>query len=125
MRENKYRAWDGVYMHDVGQIIFHNSHSNPFTVFGESNNIIEDPELMQFTGLHDSNGVEIYEGDIVSANYTEPLIVSFNNNNYSELMGWNLLNKNNNAYSYYYGLSPDASFTVIGNIYEHRDLLKG
>ena len=51
MREIKFRAWDGQKMWRV-----------------ETWDELHDGSLnvMQFTGLHDKNGTEIYEGDIVT-----------------------------------------------------------
>ena len=61
MREIKFRAWDGhkmrtdFTMHSDGQIIISASvYAIGFV-----------PILMQYTGLKDQNGVEIFEGDIV------------------------------------------------------------
>lgn len=67
MREIKYRAlyMDEGRMMDVisinflsKMIILRSYDSTDFTVLGEV-------ELMQYTGLKDKNGVEIYEGDVV------------------------------------------------------------
>jgi len=86
----------------------------------------EDKEhvYMQYTGLHDKNGKEIYEGDIVkyyqSPNYSKNWrteVVSFEDGCFAPKPG--------------YTGSDDLSdftnegFEVIGNIYENPELLEG
>lgn len=79
--------------------------------------ILDEPEqyeLMQFTGLHDKNGREIYEGDIVEVKfndgggYDNPVEVSFENGSFWVGMGY---------------LNDVKIIEVIGNIYENPELL--
>jgi len=112
MREIKFRAWDK--KHDIihtGVSVFN------FQDFKESI-LIEnsDIELMQFTGLHDKNGKEIYEGDIVSFpknDGTIPKLSIIYNNRFACFQF-----KEQNA-----PIGLSMSYEVIGNIYESPELL--
>lgn len=81
-------------------------------------------ELMQFTGLTDKNGVDIYEGDICSTDLSRPYnIVVYRN-------GAFMYQCNDNGEDYFDILVPiaetvdaDKYTEVIGNIYENAHLL--
>ena len=79
-----------------------------------------DNPLMQYTGLHDKNGKEIYEGDIVACT-GEKYIVSWHN----QLASWYLKPVN---YDGWHGISKsDMSlmYEIIGNLWENPELLGG
>ena len=70
MREIKFRAWTGDDMVDVSAIIFdEGTKVSPYEphILDSHNDVhlLKDIELMQYTGLRDKNGTEIYEGDVV------------------------------------------------------------
>ena len=62
MRELKFRAWDGERMKQVSTLGFTD---DAFVSTPKGSGPREDYELMQYTGLKDKNGKEIYEGDVV------------------------------------------------------------
>jgi hypothetical protein len=69
-------------------------------------------ELMQFTGLHDKNGKEIYEGDILQTD-------AFKRHSIFHIVQWD---ERRNGWSDY---SPKDQFYITGNIYENPELLTG
>ena len=71
MREIKFRAWDKKEkeMVEVCQINWHDPYGITISHNGSWHNDIADYELMQYTGLKDKNGKEIYEGDIFEGPY--------------------------------------------------------
>lgn len=128
MRVPKFRAWDKHIskMFPVG-IIDYTIHSvyikQPNGFYSERD--FDRVELLQFTGLKDGNGKEIYEGDIVKHKYmcdgifyTEAVIYDKNYASFG-------LKANSGTIFYFVELNDDGlnSLEVIGNIYENPELL--
>ena len=133
MREIKFRAWYKItkemeYLKDTswpywGDCILENSDADGT----DTGNY----KIMQFTGLKDRNGKEIYEGDILSPGYTddELFVVVFDET--KARFAEKRVSKN---YPTHAGFIMDGSFLrtvlssqrieIIGNIYENPELLK-
>lgn len=105
MREIKFRAWDGEGMRDVFSV---QAFSGEVLYAGG----IKDWKLMQYTGLKDKNGVEIYEGDIIRRGTGYVFEVKVR----EYALGFA-----NNASAFGYDIHH--SDEIIGNIYEHPNLL--
>ena len=110
MREIKFRAWDGEKMRcDIYS-------GDCLNTFFETATI----PMMQFTGLKDINGIEIYEGDIVTCkSYAGSLIVSYKNFDNANIASYVLCDHKGEVV-----FSDFDRVIVIGNIHERSDLLK-
>jgi uncharacterized phage protein (TIGR01671 family) len=136
MREIKFRAWD---ITNKKMVYEANDLRDGYLIKIDLDGYIDatykqicldsdDIILMQYTGLTDKNGKEIYEGDIVSVYGNEEgdadtMIVSWND---KELI-YELLNHNGtkqNLYLYEVLDDDNNKTIIIGNIYENPELLK-
>lgn len=77
---------------------------------------LEDIELMQYTGIKDKNGVEIYEGDIIICKYDPEIMMEVKWVD----EGFRTLGKYNG--DNYVGYVKNSA-EVFGNIYENPELL--
>lgn len=118
-REIKFRAYQKSknYIYKVLDINFE-GHNQAIREVKLSNgdivtsNRIDDLVLMQYTGLKDKNGVEIYENDLLQDledEFLKPLIVKWHKEYASfEFDDWN------------FSKSSCEKLTIIGNIYENE-----
>ena len=79
--------------------------------------IFDDIELMQYTGINDKNGKEIYEGDIIICKYGPEIMMEVKWVD----EGFRTLGKYNG--DNYVGYVKNSA-EVIGNIYENFELVK-
>lgn len=123
MREIKFRAWlkeerkmvnvETLFI-GINRLCFGNSKTEDL-FFRD----FEEVELMQYTGLKDKNGKEIYEGDIVILNDAEEenrCVVKYKYGSYI-LVDGDLREDLSNVESHKF-------LEVIGNIYENKSLLE-
>ncbi len=120
MREIKFRAWSKTYQRMLFVDVL-NMTDDILTAHDADGETYTQPKpqekgvLMQYTGLRDKNGKEIYEGDIIRRDvgpYFENFAIEWTEDICGEYgcIGWNLTNHT-------------AYCEVIGNIYENPELL--
>ncbi|MED4447419.1 hypothetical protein CON34_05895 [Bacillus thuringiensis] len=112
MREIKFRAWDKEFKQFSDMALNYKiADINYYT----------DYEWMQYTGLKDKNGKEVYEGDILKEKDIVTKVV-FHDFRWQE----KLISSPRNHLKNYFPFRDTLPFTavVIGNIYENPELLE-
>ena len=113
MRELKFRAWDK----EIKKM------SVPFQLGSELSMDTIDKIFMQYTGLKDKNGKEIYEGDICRTHYYEE------QSNGATILSDKYKHYKNVIIEYqektpFCGYTIHRWYEIIGNIYESPELLE-
>ena len=125
-REIKFRAWD------VESKKFIKQSGRETQLDYESNFLIKPCiyELQQYTGLHDKNGREIYEGDIIECSgHNDLCVVYFDVTTASYIalpwwMNYESWSRDTESDPEEYLLWDNITIKIIGNIHENPELLK-
>jgi uncharacterized phage protein (TIGR01671 family) len=145
-REIKFQAW----VPDIGQMVqvaeidlvngvvsWYTSEAEIMARIPDADAFLDRVKLRQFTGLRDKNGKEIYEGDILTSEsypfqddgkYNYHGIVEWSDGYAAYFLTKHLANGDKRGISH--GISETlmdydmTTFEVIGNIYEHPELLQ-
>jgi uncharacterized phage protein (TIGR01671 family) len=123
MREIKFRAWNGKEMISPDYI-----NRYGLAAWSEDGILNLTDKVMQYIGLHDKNGKEIYEGDVIAYDGYETITDYFEVYWDDELGLWAMrgdVNKDGILFELQMRETNPEITSVIGNIYENPELLGG
>lgn len=118
MREIKFRAWC-----NIENKMYQKFYVEDHLKFAFMDELISSAQeryiLMQYTGLKDKNGVEIYEGDVVNVNkpWIKPRLEVVEFYTVGGMAGVHPFTDTEHQWTSY-------TAEVVGNIYEHSGLLE-
>ncbi|QHJ83711.1 MAG: hypothetical protein [Caudoviricetes sp.] len=128
MREIKFRAWNNQEKHyvETDDVVISIDGGPVLKTFAkEIYGWTSDIEIEQYTGLHDKNGKEIYEGDVVKLHV---VILSPDDKvgfiDYSPKFGYCIKFGGKVARQEYWAANDKHTIEVIGNIHENPELLE-
>lgn len=132
-REIKFRAWDKEKSRWVNlNSIINNwggtDYVNAMSIVGDAKLELNDGYgrliWLQYTGLKDKNGREIYEGDIISSYPTWDWVVIWSRKSHSYACRSTHRSREKNRHLYMRILIAAKNGTIVGNIYENPELLE-
>ena len=134
MREYKFRVWDkdtkhmhicGDDVHDEIDFEYETNKAYYYNLQNGCGSLREDSSyvLMQFTGLHDKNGKEIYEGDIVFIKGDTEVLDIKGKVEYSDTFAQFIITNTGNIIDEAEPLGDYEDIEVIGNVFENKELL--
>jgi uncharacterized phage protein (TIGR01671 family) len=129
-REIKFRIWDGIKMETrvmsgfLGAYFVQGIDENDSASMSRYNTkYLDGIHVMQFTGVTDMNGIEIYEGDILEVlsfdSYEEKPISKTLEIYYDEQLCSFQFRNDWEPFNYQFG----NDFKIIGNIYDNPELI--
>lgn len=131
MRKIKFRFWDGFKMFYHGERAYHVLFNGEVWDNWNEPTRVDFPtgktSLMQYIGLKDVNGKDIYEGDVIRKPIYGTVIVIWNEGICAFQYAYHAHGKGtaiggrvtNNFYQH-----ESSSYEIIGNIYENPELLE-
>lgn len=132
MREIRFRAWDNIKkeMVEVDELRYFPDDENNLKLehiwFTFNNSLTrqmrkpDEVELLEFTGLKDRDGKEIYEGDIIENRLGTGLVEWKDNGFWMKLIKC----EDEEDKQFHWDFSMEGPNKIIGNIYQNGDLLK-